>query len=623
MSHRIGLIALLANFAMLLAGCGPNGGQGPKPHTGMPLAPLSAEREQAIHAVQGPGHFSPFRDREVQLTGVVTATKGRLGTWIQGQEADADIATSEGIYLAEGQKGILKGLALGDLVTASGAVREITDRDRGMALPVTTLVVEGLQVIKRGLPLPEAIVLGRGGRVPPNAVIDDDTNGMLNNPAEAGAFEPATDGIDYWESLEGMRVQVNAAQAISGVHYDTELAVVADGGADASTLNSRGGLPLAPDDANPERIILNSEGAPITLPRFAAGDRFVGPVTGVLHYQWGHPSVLIDALPEIVPAGLGREITELKGDGEHLTIASFNVMNLHPAALTEDGTPRVEAIAAVIRDHLLLPDIVGLQEMQDSSGPRNDGVTDASETYHALIKALGGAYNFCEIAPPDLSGGGQPGGNIRCGYLFRPDRVSLIENGKSRGFESMQLARDGSLSPSPGLLAVKSLAFRDSRKPLVAEFRFNGQRIVMVNCHLQSKRGDSPDFGRRQPPHKQSGERRLSQARVVASFCEDVIRRDAAARLVVLGDLNDFSWAEPVLAFKSAGLNNLCEQINTPDRYSYNYKGNSQLLDHILVQEPLAAGAQVDILHVHADFSHVARASDHDPILARLRIPQP
>ena len=622
MSDRIGLIALLANFAILLSSCGPNGGRGPTPSTTMPMAPLSAAREQLIHAVQGPGHFSPFRDREVQVTGVVTAIKGRLGTWIQGQEADEDLATSEGILMVGAHKSMLKGLALGDLVTASGSVREITDRDRGLALPVTTLVVDGLQVLEQGVALPAPIVIGRGGRVPPNAVIDDDSKGMLNNPAEAGAFEPTSDGIDFWESLEGMRVQVNNAHAISGVHYDTEIVVVADAGADATALNARGGLPLKPDDPNPERIILSAEGAPIDLPSLATGDSFSSAVTGVIHYQWGHPGVLLDALPDIVPGGLIGETTTLQGDADHLTIASFNVMNLHPEAVADDGSSRVEAIAAVIRDRLLLPDIVGLQEMQDSSGPRNDGVTDAGKTYSTLKEVLGDVYDFREISPPDLSGGGQPGGNIRCGYLFRADRVKLIENGKAKGFESLVLAKDGSLSPSPGLLAVKSQAFRNSRKPLIAEFEFNGRRLVVVNCHLKSKRGDSPDFGRQQPPQKQTNDSRLLQARVVASFCEDLAKRDSKALLVVLGDLNDHSWSESVTAFDSVGLTNLCARIEPPDRYSYNYKGNSQLLDHILVGNVLATGADIDILHVHADFSHAVRASDHDPVLARLRIPQ-
>jgi predicted extracellular nuclease len=617
-----GLITLLANFAILSAGCGPSGHR-PAPPTTMPMAPASAALQQRIHAVQGPGHFSPFRDREVQVTGVITARRERIGVWIQEQQPDQDLATSEGLLLVGAQKGLLDRLMPGDRVTATGAVREITDRERGSALPVTTLVVETLQVIEQGVALPDPLIIGRGGRVPPNAVIDDDSNGMLNNPAEAGPFDPESDGVDFWESLEGMRVQVYNAVTISGVHYDSEVVVVADGGADASSLNARGALPISPTDANPERIILSTAGAPITLPTMAAGDRLASPVTGVIHYQWGHPCLMLDALAEILPAGLKREQTELRGDDSHLTVASYNVMNLHPDAETKDGESRVAAIAATIREALHLPDIVGLQEMQDSSGPRNDGVTDAGATYRALIKALGGGYDYCEIAPPDLSGGGQPGGNIRCGFIFRPDRVSLIKNGQPRAFESIVLGRDGSLTPSPGLLAVKSEAFRDSRKPLVAEFRFNGQRLVVINCHLASKRSDSPDFGRRQPPIKQSGERRLLQARVVAGFCQDLARRDPDARIVVLGDLNDMSWSESLTALRGTGLSNLCERIELPDRYSYNYKGNAQLLDHILVTESLGADAQIDIVHVHSDFSHSVRASDHDPIIARLRISQP
>ena len=66
-------------------------------------------------------------------------------------------------------------------------------------------------------------MLGDGGRIPPSEVIEDDTNGSV---AKLNTFDPETDGLDFYESLEGMRVQVNDAVAVSGTSQYKEIAVV-------------------------------------------------------------------------------------------------------------------------------------------------------------------------------------------------------------------------------------------------------------------------------------------------------------------------------------------------------------------------------------------------------------
>jgi hypothetical protein len=54
------------------------------------------------------------------------------------------------------------------------------------------------------------VVIGTGGRIPPNAIIDNDTAGSVEVSAQT-AYDPTQDGIDFYESLEGMLVQVNNA----------------------------------------------------------------------------------------------------------------------------------------------------------------------------------------------------------------------------------------------------------------------------------------------------------------------------------------------------------------------------------------------------------------------------
>lgn len=82
----------------------------------------------------------------------------------------------------------------------------------------------------------------------------------------------------------------------------------------------------------------------------------------------------------------------------------------------------IPKIAEHIVDYLHTPDILFVQEIQDDSGPRNDGVVSANKTLTTLAdvikEASGGVhYEFINIEPEDNQDGGQPGGNIRVAYL--------------------------------------------------------------------------------------------------------------------------------------------------------------------------------------------------------------
>ena len=61
-----------------------------------------------------------------------------------------------------------------------------------------------------------------------------------------------------------------------------------------------------------------------------------------------------------------------------------------------------------------------------TTAPTNDGVVDATLTLERLIAAIqaagGPRYDFRQIDPVDDQDGGEPGGNIRVGFLFRTDR---------------------------------------------------------------------------------------------------------------------------------------------------------------------------------------------------------
>jgi hypothetical protein len=178
------------------------------------------------------------------------------------------------------------------------------------------------------------------------------------------------------------------------------------------------------------------------------------------------------------------------------------------------------------------------------------------------------------------------------------------------------------LSFSPGRIDPANTAWFESRKPLVAEFLFNQRKLFVVGNHFNSKSGDSYLFGRLQPPPLISEVQRIQQAQVVNDFVDSILTLDPTALIVVAGDLNDFQFSNPLLALEGGVLTNLHNTNPIEDRYTYIYDGNSQALDHILVSSKLsAADAILDVVHVNAEYDHLERISDHDPVLARFTLP--
>jgi endonuclease/exonuclease/phosphatase family metal-dependent hydrolase len=399
-----------------------------------------------------------------------------------------------------------------------------------------------------------------------------------------------------------MLVSIPGAVAVSPTaHFgaNEEIWVLANGGAGATGLTERGGIAVSAGDFNPERIQIDDLDSATLLPEVDVGARFAD-MTGVVNYNFGNYEVLLPAAPQVTEAStLQREVTTLSGSAGALTVGTFNVENLDP------GDTSFAAIAAAITGNLGAPDILCVEEIQDNSGPTNNGVVDASVTFQTLIDAIvaagGPRYEFRQIDPVDGQDGGEPGGNIRTGFLFNPDRVDFVEGSLARLED-----------PVGG-------AFDNSRKPLVGVFSFNGEAITVIGNHFNSKGGDQPLYGVTQPPVLNSEAQRMKQATIVADYVDGLLADDAGASVIVLGDLNDFEFSAPVGVLEAAGLTSLVETLPANQRYSYNFEGNAQVLDHIMVSPGLlAATTGFDIVHINSEFSD--QLSDHDPSVARFGI---
>lgn len=570
-----------------------------------------------IHDIQGAAHTSPRNGQAVvNVPGIVTAKRAN-GYHLQDPSPDADDATSEAIVVFTSSPPTVN---VGDAVLVSGTVTEFRPGGAGSNnLSLTEIVSPTTSLVSSGNPLPAPVVLGAGGRPIPNQIINNDAAG---NVETGGAFDPVEDGIDFFESLEGMLVQVNNAVVVGPTNDFGEIWVLADNGANASGRTARGGSLIVPTDFNPERIQIDDTivSGP---PAVNVGDRFSGPIVGVVDYNFGNFEVLnTQALPAVAAGGLTREVTAVVAAPNKLTVGNFNVENLDPG----DGAPKFAALADRVVANLRSPDILILEEVQDNNGPTNDGIVDANVTLQTLIAAIGAAggptYEFRQINPVDDQDGGEPGGNIRVAFLFNPARVQFVD--RPGGTPTGGTAVTGTpgapqLSASPGRIDPTNTAFNASRKPLAGEFRFNGRTVFVIANHFNSKGGDQPLFGRFQPPTLTTEFQRLQQATVVKTFVQGILALDPNARIVLGGDFNDFEFSAALVTLKSAPLSTLVETLPANERYTYVFEGNSQTLDHILVSPALLAALDgFDVVHINAEFAD--QISDHDPSVARFTI---
>ncbi|MDX2435968.1 MAG: esterase-like activity of phytase family protein [Acidobacteriota bacterium] len=578
-------------------------------------APVVGVLSPMVHEIQGAGHFSPYVGRCVGgVEGVVTAILGQRegqAFWMQSLEDDGDPNTSEGVLVTA-----LAGsemVSVGDSVLVDGRVEE---RSWGLELSVTRVFASRLKIVGHDLELPEAVVLGENGRPIPRGEVAS---------RRLREFEPSRFAADAFETLEGMRVRVEDPVVVGPTSRHGEIVVVGDGGRGSAPWTEAGGLRLTPCNVHPQRVVID-DALVSNPPQLAVGDHIDGSVDGILHYTYGSYKLLNTlALPEVVRGGFGEDQSLLVGDENHLTVATFNLENLWAGS----DAGKFERLARVFVDNLSNPDIVAVQEVQDDTGSKDDGTVSAEMTLNRLVEAIqragGLRYEWRSVDPGDNQDGGQPGANIRTALLFNPGRVEFVDRAECGLDRAAAVAAGSTLTCSPGLVESTNESFAagsggrsGSRKPLVGEFRFKGRRLVVINLHLSSKGGDDPIFGRRQPPVAGSTVRRTAQARAVAAFAEGLRSSDPAVGVIVLGDFNDFEASEPLRALEAADLVDLVPLAPAATRYTYVYVGNSQVLDHVMVDESLVAGAEIDIVHVNADFPESSRASDHDSIVVRL-----
>ena len=365
-------------------------------------------------------------------------------------------------------------------------------------------------------------------------------------------------------------------------------------------------------------------------------------MTGVLDHAGTTYTFLPDPLPW-APAGNASAVPVPAPAGNEFTVASFNMERLFDdvngggddVTMTPEAYQRRLRKASLgIRTVMQSPDIIGVQEVEHES------------TLQALAARINADTVAATGSDPQyvarLAEGNDPGG-IDVGFLVKASRVTIDS--------VTQVGKDTAYLP-PG---SSTPALLNDRPSLVLEATVAGPSgtilpVTVIVNHLRSLLGiDDPDDGAR------VRDKRKRQAEFLAGYIQSRQAANPAERIISVGDYNAFQFSdgfvdvmgaiqgtpapasEVVLAAGAAGvpdppLTDLVSLLSPANRYSYVFGGNTQVLDHVLVNGPARARvSRFQYARNNADFPESLRGddtrperfSDHDMPVAYFLFPGP
>jgi len=566
-------------------------------------------QELKIGDIQGEAHLSTYDGKEISnLVGIVTFvvnTKHDKGFYLQDITSDNNPFTSDAIFVRTDD---ILNVRIGNKINVKTAtVKEnyLGGKSKGnlsnTELKNANFTNLNGNYFKEILP----VIIGENGLKCPN-IIDDDTNGEIGT-SKTHLFDTPNDAIDFYESLEGMLVNIEFSIVVGSTvlsHTGNKLYfnIYPFSKITNSTIN--GGIFLEQNNSNPQRLTVSTELSDnrLDFPIFTVGDQLKFGASGcILYYSfsgdWRLSPIDTTSIKRLKINKIEHLKSKLKSDKSSLTYGCFNVENLD----ANDNPQRFKDLASVIVNNMNCPDILSLEEIQDEDGTKKSNIVSADKTFNLLINEIfntsGEKYLFTQINPENGKDGGEPGGNIRVGVIYKSSKVKLIQN--------------------PTQIPNVDSVFKDTRKSLVCNFEINGKSITVITNHLSSKYGDMGLFSRFQPPTTPSENERIAQAKIINLYVKKLLTENPNANIIVAGDMNDFDFSEALSILKSDILINAISFIPQPNRYSYVFQGNAQVLDHILISKNLSTQkVEIDMIHVNADF--IEKSSDHNPVLMKI-----
>jgi predicted extracellular nuclease len=586
-----------------------------------------------IHEVQGNGAASPLVGQTVKIEGIVvgdfqdgaSGTNGDLnGFYIQEEDADADAdsATSEGIFVFNGSNPAVN-VQIGDLVGVEGAVSEFNDMTE-----MTSFT--GVAVLSSGNALPTASILSL-----PVFAVDD--------------FEPVEGMyVTFPQDLviaEYFNFDRFGEMVLTSERHLTPTAEFEPGPAAIAAVNEFLLDKITLDDGrtnqNPDPAI-HPNGSVFDLNNLFRGGDTVANVTGVMDYSFGlyriQPTQGADYTNTNVRTAAPDEV------GGNIQVASFNVLNYFStlddgvndicgpalnqecrgADNAEEFTRQRDKIIAAIS--AMDADVVGLLEIENNVN--DDAVIDLVNG----LNVANGAGTYDYVATDDIGTDA-----IKVALIYKPASVDLV--GAYSILDSSVDARFDDTKNRP----VLAQTFMDSAT--------GGIFTVAVN-HLKSKGSACDDVG---DPDLGDGAGNCNLTReAAAQALVDWLAADPTGSgdedFLIIGDLNSYDKEDPIDAIL-AGADDTLEtgddytdlifSLLGEDAYSYVFNGQTGYLDHALANAGLLDEITgVTVWHINADEADLIdydtsfklpaqdalyapdpyRSSDHDPVIVGLNV---
>jgi hypothetical protein len=635
------------------------------------VAPASAL--DSLCEIQSSGFLpSPRLGHTVQVEGIVTAI---IGNGFFAQVSDAERAAdpactparSSGIFAFRGTGySNAPTVAVGDRVRLRGVVTEFlpsTAQDQFVLRQLTaTGASGGQQVLAGAQPLPTPVSLSPATDLVPG-VAPDHLYRYLGMRVQLPTVRVGGPGLGSIDA-------VNATATASGVFFaypTVHPRPFRELGLDAvdALVNV---VPFPPSvnpplfDGNAEVLRIDSAaqvGAQLLDPEVGTT---IGGLRGVLHYGFKRFTLAPDPGLSLVvdTSGVATPQAVPPRAYEQFTIASFNVYNLEDAPpLTATALDRrLNTLSRAICERLGTPDILGLieianltvlEKLRDAINNNQFGHCPNNPQYSA------------HFTPPTFAGMGT-------GYLIARYDVDPGPGVQPRVSGTPVAIGDTVPFASPATPTTVAALF--DRPPFLLDATMhqdNGASFpvtVLLN-HLRSLSGindptpPSPSSQTGQEGWPTNGhrvrEKRVQAAAWLSGWIQNRQTSAPTVPIVVMGDLNAFEFSDgyvdvvgiisgnpapasqvllPASQIASAPpvvpvvppLSNLVDALPAAQRYSFNFAGNAQTLDHILVSA--ATFSAVDTLgvafaRINSDFavSNFAtpaagrRAADHDPIV--------
>ncbi len=595
-----------------------------------------------IPQIQGSGSLSPYRGKDVTTQGVITAIQqgGRTrGFFLQDPQGDGSDGTSDGIFVSTGAlSDAAQGkLAVGMQVKVSGEVSEdfnftqIIAAAKGVAR-----VPNSRKLDPSALPAAEAIKLPASEKV--RSTYLEAREGMLVSFPVAQVMAP-TDKFGTFQVVDreahgptrdfdeksatrrlnisgrmGPKAQVVTGDVVTGI--SGPLGVMFDEyeirqARPYQDITRTSFPPLMWGDVDGDDAITPRD---IQALRDRSGSKATGPQD---------PADLnADGTVSDEDVQLASSRASRRTDAPVFSIATMNAENFFDP---EDAPPPVDdevpsqneynaklaRMAGSIRDKLKFPDMLGMQEVE------NTRVLDDLISRPEL-KALG--YKYVLLPTTGHR-------SINPALLYRSDRVSV--NNVSQ-LQTQVPIDDAVHDPHHVSDPNATTGPLFAREPLVVDVTVKGKDegqkadFTLVVNHLISK------FSPRGEP---TDPIRVNQAR----YLNDWITRQKAVsperEFVVIGDMNDTPDSESMQQLRGTGtspaLADALASVPKAERWSFNFKGASQQIDHILVTPGLADLVErAGVRHYNSDMpeseawgSAPVRATDHDTPYVWLRFP--